>query len=490
MLVRAALMMLVACMTPAFAETDPDCFDRARLKEIEGDFEIKDHHPDGKYVHCDLSNGHYKLRKSLLHLKDLGEILAAEGDWDLGVLSPNPYQYVKSEASQIIFSDWKDRCSDSALGYAPDRNFGRDGVGRIFMCPLYGSAQLTVSESSRILVHEARHIEPSSPNHVDCDRPPANAFPDNCDVSYESRGAYSIETLLDVRIAFTKRLNSVIRARAKADASGNLLDRFNQRSLGIRDGVALLTTKGEVKFYDGRTLEVMTRFPEGYPILPTMNRLVSAIKPQDAVYYAYTHVDVEISMYELHYEPLRNVSAEDRRSFLDLADLKSVFCRLFRKKISCYDTKNPSDKAEIALGSLEAESFVRSTANSYLEKDALYVLDYMGRLYRLPSTLAEMRATKQLKLAYPSLGALSSLAFLADGRAVAVINDMAVVGTPTRGFNLVPGLENDLVRKVNGPIAWSRKIHELSQREPGETEALAQDAKRKPSGKPAMRIRR
>lgn len=490
MLVRAALMMLVACVTPAFAETDPDCFDRARLKEIEGDFEIKDHHPDGKYVHCDLSNAHYKLRKSLLYLKDLGQILAAEGEWDLGVLSESPYRYVKEGASQIIFSDWKERCEDDALGYAFPSNLLNDGVTRIFICPLYGSLDIDVVQSATTLVHEARHTHPESPSHVECNRPPANRYRDNCDESYESRGAYGIETLLNVRVAFSGRINSAVRARAKAFASVNLLDRFNQRSLGIREGVALLTTKGEVRFFDGKNLEFMTQFPANFSIMPSTSML-SAVDAKNARYYVYTHADIELSMYQLHYKPLQTATLSERREFLDMAFLGTALCRLFRHRVSCHDMNNEADTAEIDLSVLEAESFVRSTPNSYLEKDALYVLDYMGRLYRLPSTLAEMRETKQLKLAYPSIGALSSLAFLEDGRAIAVLGDMALVGNPSRGFKLIPGLEKDLIRKVNGPIVWSKKLHQLSQRDASEDEALATDAKkRKNSGKPALRMRR
>lgn len=445
----------------AFADTGPDCLDRAELSAVERDFTITSEDAVPNYVHCYRTNQRYVVSKALYDLKKLGRLMRAQPEFDPGHLTENPYEFFRERVREIVLVTAESRSCQAGGSLFRKNEDLRAERKRLYVCP--GLTEMKPPDIVRTFIHESRHNDGERYDHVPCETNKKTGEDLRCDPSYEFGGAYGVELELAIRIAFSRELNSVLVNSAKRSAAYTALNKFNARPLGIRDGVVLKTADGEIKFYDGKIVETITSFPESYQTLLTANKLVSVVDSEKARFTNYNH-DPERSQVLLHFPALQEADPIERIQFLDFADYRGMFCRLQVRKLVCQDARKAEVKAELALDFIPL-SFVRVTEPGFLETGKLYVLSGGGRFHEVPATVAQLREAKRLEEAPGSVTGLGSLGFLPDGRAVGIFEiGLAMIGHPSRGFVKDANLQAWRFAKVNGPYAWSSKLHRITQK--------------------------
>ncbi len=221
-------ILLVFFYGSVYAESS--CLDTPTAHALFAEFQILKTTEKVNIDLCDQQSAASTVIKTLLFLKELGDLNAEQGPFIKNWLGASPYVFFKSRVKKIVLDDSKD-CVGLSQVWPSER-------AQKVMHVCTKASQYEVLTLAEAFVHEARHLETFMHNHAVCITG-ENYGRESCDESFESGGAYAVGVEFLMRVHQSTQLDSRLREQAHQMALRALRERFNTTPSGLRTYVSL-----------------------------------------------------------------------------------------------------------------------------------------------------------------------------------------------------------------------------------------------------------
>jgi hypothetical protein len=447
------LLLILGLQAVGAQASDLSCLNQNEASEIFNSFRFRSNDSKRPLDFCAHPTLERAVYEALVFLKSLHWQSASSDEFNPGFLPADPYRFLipRIKTLEVMVAP-----SSFCSGWEGARN---QGHGVIFICPEIQS--FSAFEIATILIHEARHSDPGTPEHVDCATGKADPFRGACDRSFEQLGAYAVGAEFSLKVARDSTLAPEVRAEALAQTVRDYSVRFVKRPFGQRKGILLETADGALKFYDGSEvfdfalkMNPKTQFfavnAGGAGVFDSSLNRATRIMGGGV----FTKLDDPLANFYIE-----KLSPMERGQVLDVYYGVNYRCLLFAERLRCMDLTG-REIQNLALAPLRARGFLDVTYSTNFLNGIIYIVTEDGNSHALPTGLAELKALRTEDLMKNAKPSRSVNVSVLNGAQVGLQKDGTVQATPdgVSQWAPVPAFGSQKFIKLGGLIWWTEKF--------------------------------